>query len=328
MQELADRSSPKSALQELCLSCGGPTHAWIDMPVDAMRRMPTDFGRTVRCESCGLGSISPKPARHHIATFYDIPAYYTHGAEQPAMKPGLFDRAVMKLAWWRDNGEQLDPASLALELPAGAKICDLGCGQAEHLLTFKKLGFEVVGVDPDPAARRAAGRLGIDVLDGTADEPPPALKAAEFDLVLMTHALEHCLDPVAALATSARILKPGGLFYCEVPNCACRHFAELRECSTMFDAPRHLHFFSPETLRAMLRKAGFRPVKELFSGFSRQHSLDWRSREIDIARQLRDHDPRRRGRLHSRSYTISLFGRTAFAAAEAKYDSFGVLARR
>src|SRR5207237_6349721 len=137
----------------------------------------------------------------------------------------------------------------------GARICDLGCGHADYLRQFKALGFDVVGVEPDPDAREQANAAGVKVLDGTAESPPEHMGL--FDLVICTHALEHCRNPKSALENAFAMTKPGGSCYIEVPNCAAEHFRTFTVCSEMFDAPRHIHFFTADNLAALAEGAGF-----------------------------------------------------------------------
>lgn len=311
-----------------CRCCHGGMYPWLDMPLDPMRRVTTSYERTERCTACGMWSVVPLPPRDAIAACYDMPDYYTHGAERPDVSPGLFDRVVSKLAWWRDMDRTMTPEEMSRRLPPGAAICDLGCGHAEHLVAFRQLGFSVVGVDPDPVARDTAARAGVNVLDGTADEPPAALAGRTFDFVIMTHALKHTRDPARALETCRDLLKPGGMLYCEIPNCAATHFRELSVYSTMFDAPRHLHFFEPRALRQMVVNAGLVPEEELYWGYTRLFSPEWRGWEASIAGHLRRHDPQRRPVIHDRLRTLTLLARTTFAAPERKYDSVGIFARR
>ncbi|UIY28405.1 class I SAM-dependent methyltransferase [Neorhizobium galegae] len=119
---------------------------------------------------------------------------------------------------------------------------------------FKALGFNVLGVEPDAAARAEAAKAGVTVLAGTCEELPADLKGQSCDLVIMRHVLEHCRDPILALQKAFFLTRPGGILFCEVPNCAATHFKSLGVCSAMFDAPRHLYFFY-----ARLSSQGDRP---------------------------------------------------------------------
>ena len=48
-------------------------------------------------------------------------------------------------------------------------------------------------------AREKALANGLTVFEGTAESPPEELKERHFDLIIMSHVLEHCTDPMAAI---------------------------------------------------------------------------------------------------------------------------------
>jgi SAM-dependent methyltransferase len=299
------------------------------MPIDAKKDSPTPFGTVVRCADCHLGVVTPLPDADEIAELYRLDRYYTHGSgHMREIPPKLHDRLLIKAAWWRDNGEALPKERIAAILPADARICDLGCGGANYLRWFKAKGFDVLGVDPDAEARRHAGEAGVTALEGTAEGMPAELEGESFDFVIMTHSLEHCRNPVKALENAYALTRPGGFFYCEVPNSQCRHFQQFTICSEMFDVPRHLYFFRPQTLRTMVEHSGFSVKSEHYSGFLRQHVPSWRDWESAIYERVKRHDPTVAARRHDFLSSVRLFLRTAWAAPENKYDCVGVLAQR
>jgi len=123
--------------------------------------------------------------------------------------------------WWQDEftdgvdaeyEEQIIP--LALDLLAGRdRILDVGTGEgqiARRLIAAD--ADEVIGVDPThnqivEACRRAGGPA---YLRAGADELPFA--DASFDAVIACLVYEHIDEMQAAVAETARVLRPGGRF--------------------------------------------------------------------------------------------------------------------
>jgi SAM-dependent methyltransferase len=299
---------------------------WLSMPIDAMKDEPTPHCDAWQCASCGLAGIYPRPSASEVPGFYDLPAYYTHGQGHiSAVQPNLADRLLVKLAWWADRSRPFDPAE---EACVGDRVVDLGCGNGDLLVQFKALGCDCVGVEPDAVARSKATERGLKVVNGTAEALPPELEPGSFDLVIMSHSLEHCLDPLLALRNAFELTKPGGKLYVEVPNCACVHFEALDVCGANFDSPRHLSFFTPQGLERTAKKAGFTPTSWRFHGFTRHHLRDWRDWENTIADRLQKAEPQRQVSRHSFAKSLRILARSAFATFDRKYDAIGLIAVR
>jgi len=127
-----------------------------------------------------------------------------------------------------------------------------------------------------------------DIFPGTAERLPSEIMARRFDLVIMTHVLEHCRDPLLGLRNAAAILRRGGLLWLEVPNKDCVHFRMFGAASECYDAPRHLHFFGPNGLAALTKQAGFE-IANTRGGLARHHSPSWRATERRIRNYLLTH---------------------------------------
>lgn len=310
----------------ICPVCEQTMRFWIGMPIDAKKDVSTPFGDVVRCDGCGLGMAARMPHSDEVASFYDLAAYYTHGESH--MRPvriNLLDKILVRLAWQADRAQPFDVDAVAAALPAGGTVLDVGCGDGELLEAFRDRGFSVLGIDPDPKSRTCGGSRGLTILPGTAEAPPIELDGRRFDLVIMSHSLEHCLDPPSAFTTIRRLLAPHGLAYIEVPNAGCHHFETFRQCSEMFDAPRHLWFFTRDALRLLAEQAGLEVARWHFNGFTRVFSPSWRSWECEIFERLARRGLARDAKRHSWLRSLGLLARSAFAVPHRKYDSIGIL---
>jgi ubiquinone/menaquinone biosynthesis C-methylase UbiE len=107
-------------------------------------------------------------------------------------------------------------ADIAANVPAGARVLELGCGPGHLAIRLvRDHRLDVVGLDLDPAMVERA-RLGAKRLTGArpefvvGDAAALPFDAAEFDLVVSTLSLHHWSDPASASAEIARVLRPGG----------------------------------------------------------------------------------------------------------------------
>ena len=297
------------------------------MPIDSKTFARNPFQHLYKCSVCGYGAILPRPAESEVSSFYDLDRYYTQGASHmPDIEPGLLDRVLTKLAWWTDRGTSLADTLAALGVDRAGLVCEIGCGHASSLVELKALGYQTIGIDPDPKAVAIARSRGITVLEGTAENIPSDVAPHSVEVVLMSHSLEHCIQPALVVANVHRLLKPGGRFVCEVPNAGCTHFAWMGVCSEMFDVPRHLSFFTRSSLAALLERSGFEISSVDYEGFVRHFLPSWRATEENIRSEVEKVDqlPRRKHTL----LTSALLWLFTFAAApDKKYDSLRVTAR-
>jgi len=287
-------------------------------------RRPSDptEQQVVWCKKCAYGRVLGDFSPSEVARFYHIP-YYTHDRSQRRSKEAaFFDRLRVHLAWRVDAGRDMDPNEIGERSNGRARtLCDIGCGSGDLLSKFSKAGYDVLGIEPDPQARALAERAGK-VLPGTAEELPCELGGKQFDVVLLSHVLEHCIEPMCALANARQILATEGTLVIEVPNNAARGFSTFKAVWPWTDLPRHLHFFTERSLRSALYAVGLSVTKVCYLGYTRQFQSEWISTQHEIWKEIGAGPPPD----FKRAAWLLLL-RTAFARNEVKYDSIRVHAR-
>jgi ubiquinone/menaquinone biosynthesis C-methylase UbiE len=89
-----------------------------------------------------------------------------------------------------------------------------------------------------------------------------------FDIVTMTDVFEHITRPREMLREVHRVLKPEGILFIKVPNgpfnlfkLFCAKLTNRLRDYNIFDSYEHIVHYSESTLREMLAKSGFKPVK-------------------------------------------------------------------
>ncbi len=306
---------------------------WLTMPVDPKKAAASPVQTFHRCEKCGLGAAAPLPDPSEVPEFYKLDAYYTQGQSHfPLVSSGLKDKLLLKIAYWGDNGEEIDAPYFR---PPGAdpRFLDVGSGGGDLLEAFADAGYAAYGVEPDPTAKSfslpggSGARGEIRVFGGRAEAMPDEITSLDFDVIAMTHVLEHCVRPDVAIGNIRALLKPEGRLWLEVPNAACAHFEQFNVCSEMFDAPRHLYFFDDRNLRRLLQNHGLLVERVYFRGFLRHHNADWRAWECAIYDMVRAEDPCASVKRHGFLQSSALLARTLFAPARRKYDCVGMICR-
>lgn len=262
------------------------------------------------CQNCGLLWLDPRPLNTELPRVYR--AYYTHTTTVPGNPRLASMRQTIQRQIWSDLlGYPRHPLSAGYRLiikmlhffPGvsdsaileamgvhadwGTDLLDVGCGNGRYLAQMRILGWEVTGVEVDPAAAdRARAAFGLTVHTGTLfdGEFPPE----SFDVVTISHVIEHVDDPLGLLRECCRVLRPGGRVVITTPNSASLGHRWFGAVWRGLEPPRHLTIFSPRALDQIVRQAGFQRVKLQTSG--RLARSIYAASKINQAR-LRDLEP-------------------------------------
>lgn len=167
-------------------------------------------------------------------------------------------------------------------VPRGGKVFEPGASWGKMLFPWKELhGCEATGVEPKiEAVREAKEKLGLDLIQGFADDP--RIPENTYDLVLNTRTINHMLDPLGDLRNAWRWLKPGGILFVDIQDTIREARYEGFENNVV--EIDHPYMFSQNTLGAMIQKAGFAIVKSEVKDL--QSARDWDDREPQV-KQIR-----------------------------------------
>lgn len=141
-------------------------------------------------------------------------------------------------------------------LQGASKVLDVGCSTGHTLALFRDEGHAVHGIEPSGVlselARRRYG-LTVDTLFVGPDTELPAGQ----DLVMLSHVLEHLMEPREMLAAIRRALSPRGLLFIEIP------VIELFDERDLFQLSfEHVNYFSAGSLSNLMHQCGFRQVEQ------------------------------------------------------------------
>lgn len=112
--------------------------------------------------------------------------------------------------------------AVTYHVPAGGSVLDLGCGTGELAVAIAAAGVQPTGCDISPemlhraAAADPAGAVDWVQLDPGWQVLP--FGSGAFDAVVASSVLEYVDDPAMVLRECARVIRPGGVMVCTVPN--------------------------------------------------------------------------------------------------------------
>jgi SAM-dependent methyltransferase len=158
--------------------------------------------------------------------------------------------------------------SIARFIPdKNARILDIGCANGGLLKAFQHLGYKKLhGVDPSPACVENTRKCGAVATSGYLNAQLSAL--GDFDVVCLSHVLEHVLEMDVALRALRAVVKPGGICYVETPD-ALRYTLFLKAPFQDFNTEHINHFSIDALILAFRLRSGWSVVdsgiKEILS---------------------------------------------------------------
>jgi len=105
---------------------------------------------------------------------------------------------------------------MALRLPRGRAL-DAPCGEGALAVRLAAAGFQVACADVDPELFRAPG-LAVRAVELNQGKLP--FEDGAFELVVSVNGLHRLWNPANAVREYARVLAPGGVLLCSIPNYA------------------------------------------------------------------------------------------------------------
>jgi len=214
------------------------------------------------CSSCGciqIETIPPDLSRYYPERYYSFSA--SVGAAPPSpLRAWLRRRRNSALVrdgggfgrWLAGRFPEPNLANLgALRLRPGDRILDVGCGSGHLLHALRDLGFRrLFGIDAFLPAEQDLP--GLSIRRGSIADLPES-----FDAILFHHSFEHVPDPVTTLEQARDRLAPGGVCLLRIPTVSSYAWQHYGVDWVQFDAPRHLHLLSAESVRRVADRVGF-----------------------------------------------------------------------
>lgn len=146
------------------------------------------------------------------------------------------------------------------------RILDVGCGIGYFLEEAKKRGWDVYGTEFTDQAISICETKGISMKQGVLDtnnyEPD------FFDIITSFEVLEHINNPQDELNNFHHILRKGGLVYFTTPNFNSLLRYRIKEHYDIICYPEHLSYYTPNTVKRLFKKHGFKPLKVQTTGIS------------------------------------------------------------
>jgi SAM-dependent methyltransferase len=230
---------------ERCPICGGGDLSARISTVDLLQHKPGRF-TLEQCKGCAHVFQNPRLSfaglDYYYRDFYD-------GLGEDDLE-GIFGaQAVSYLARARMVAPHLSPTHWL----------DVGGGHGHFCCAARDVwpATRFDALDLSESIQEGRRRGWVDACyRGLFPELAPTLAGA-YDVVSMSHYLEHTRDPAAEIRAAREALGDGGLLMIEVPDPACVLGRVLGRLWLPWFQPQHQHLLSVENLGKLLRETGF-----------------------------------------------------------------------
>lgn len=224
-----------------CNLCGSQNFRQIYKQPD-IKYFPNEIYTVVECLNCGLAFVNPRPDIKVMSRYY------------PKEFFNYFD-IDKKYHLRRYNNEYKYIQAL---FPHGftGRHLDIGCANGDYPRYMIEKGWDVDGVEISNNAKIIND---FKIFRNPFPEIP--IDTKEYDVITAWAVIEHVHDPMSYFIKANNVLKNGGYFIFLVTN--------YESISSRFlyreDIPRHLYFFTENTIKQYLNKCGFKFIHAFYN---------------------------------------------------------------
>ena len=201
----------------------------------------------MKCSSCGLLYVNPRPDDEEVATATTLGVH--PGEHNLDMRGGFTSLKYKRYL-------KILPGLYGNELKrTDSRWLDVGCGYGEFLMalmSFSDGKVHVKGLEPMLAKREHARAHDWDVTDFDLSSHEET-----YDFVSLLNVFSHLPNPPQFLTMISRLLKPKGEILIQTGDTANLSAADQERPLYL---PSHLSFVSEEILTDILKKCGYRIV--------------------------------------------------------------------
>lgn len=205
---------------------------------------PSSATTLVSCSQCGAVFIDTEANQSHFSS------YYNSGYSKTISYIDTFNKDVADEYFTNIHN------SFKEYINKDSHILDMGAGRGEFSQFLQTLGYtNIIAVEPskDNYEYMRANHLESLLADTFTIDQKTSLK---FDLIILSHTLEHILDFKNALVNLKKLLSPNGIIYIEVPD--SEKYDQVNFPSYFFFTFEHIIHFTKSDFENLAKNYGFK----------------------------------------------------------------------
>jgi SAM-dependent methyltransferase len=157
-------------------------------------------------------------------------------------------------------------------IPSHTRVLDCGCGAGDNARLLQARGSRVVGITISPDEQASASAYCERAYLADLEQGLPQEIGGGFDIILLSHVLEHLRHPERVLQDARRLLAPDGMLAVALPNVLaysnrCKFLAGSFEYTSggVMDET-HVRFYTFASGKRLLVENGYTVVTALAEG--------------------------------------------------------------
>jgi SAM-dependent methyltransferase len=235
-----------------CVACAGiRIEKWRDKAYSYTDKRNGSTFSIFKCLECGTGFLNPPPHRKFLESIY---AYSGHALQGPVLVEAILDRE-RQFPNSTVDARRLARVSQERDRSGSWKALDVGSGYGFFTKELRAAGYDTVSINPGQYENAIFVELNGDAPQAVMFERYEP--DCRFGVVLMSQVLEHIVQPSDAIAKAARLLEPGGVLACAVPNFrSLLVFILGTKDNSCLWVPEHVNYFTEEGLTKLFQRHG------------------------------------------------------------------------
>jgi 2-polyprenyl-3-methyl-5-hydroxy-6-metoxy-1,4-benzoquinol methylase len=215
----------------------------------------SDGFHIVRCGSCNLNFLNPRPVPEDIGKLYRSDYYSNKVCREMAFSG--FEASVSNIKYYKPYGFDMLAEQVSLE---GKRALDIGCSYGKWVYWMSNAGAEAVGIDlAEQCVRWGKEKLGLDLRQGSIsdiNEPD-----SSFDVITMIDLIEHIADIRGFMDNLVRLVRRGGIVFVQTPNFEC-YYKYRQDWLFLHSGLEHLLYFDTAALDRLFSGYGLSACRD------------------------------------------------------------------
>ena len=247
----------------VCAICNSSSSRLIGQGKDREYQTVNNVFQVVECNCCGLRYLNPRPTVEELGRIYPS-NYHAYNIRSRG-------ESMEVLSWvtrlrHRIYSRRFSNVFSELDGAAEIRLLDVGCGDGWMLDLYRLAApnpLLTYGVDFNAEVCQIAESFGHKVFCGRFED---LSLDGQFDIINLSHVIEHVSDPASIASKSFSLLRPGGLFVVETPNWRTWEGILLEKGDWgAYHIPRHWNLFDATTLQRLGEQAGLKLVRVIYN---------------------------------------------------------------